>query len=133
VGEIPYAEGVGDKADLTLPDKDVEIIENVQQHSKELVVIIISGQPMVITNHYQYADAWVAARLPGSEGQGIADVLFRDYPFRGTLPFSWPRDMNQLPFDFEDLPTQWCQSPLFPMGYGLNVSTNSAPDLLDCE
>ena len=133
VGEFPYAEGVGDKADLNLSGKDTEIINRARAHSEKVIVIIISGRPLVITDHYRDADAWVAAWLPGSEGQGIADVLFGDYPFKGTLPFSWPRDMDQLPFDFEDLPTEGCQSPLFPMGYGLNVSTTSAPDLLDCE
>jgi beta-glucosidase len=133
VGEFPYAEGVGDNADLTLPEKDLQIINTVRQHSKEMVVIIISGRPLIITEQYQDAEAWVAAWLPGSEGQGIADVLFGDYPFSGTLAVSWPRDMDQLPFNFENLPTQGCQSPLFPIGYGLNVSTTSAPDLLDCE
>jgi beta-glucosidase len=133
VGEIPYAEGVGDKADLNLSDKDIEIINKVRAHSKKMVVIILSGRPLIITDQYQDVDAWVAAWLPGSEGQGVADVLFGDYPFSGTLPVSWPRDMDQLPFDFENLPTQGCQSPLFPIGYGLNVSRTSPPDLLDCE
>lgn len=133
VGEFPYAEGAGDKADLNLSERDIEIINKVRAHSKKIVVVIISGRPLIITDQYQDVDAWVVAWLPGSEGQGIADVLFGDFPFSGTLPVSWPRDMDQLPFDFENLPTQGCQSPLFSFGYGLDVSGNSAPDFLNCE
>ena len=133
VGEFPYAEGVGDKADLTLSEKDIQIIKDVREHSKAMVVILISGRPLIITDQYQDVDAWIAAWLPGTEGNGISDLLFGDYTFKGTLPFSWPRDMDQLPFDFENLPTTGCQSPLFPQGYGLNVSHNSPPILDECD
>ena len=133
VGEFPYAEGVGDKANLTLSEKDIQIINDVREHSKEMIVILISGRPLIFTDHYQDVDAWIAAWLPGTEGNGIADVLFGDYTFKGTLPFSWPRDMDQLPFDFENLPTAGCQSPLFPLGFGLDVSHDSPPTLDECD
>ena len=61
-------------------------------------------------------DALVAAWLPGTEGQGVADVLFGDQPFTGKLPYTWPRSVEQLPFDFETLDES---GPLYPFGYGL--------------
>jgi beta-glucosidase len=112
VGENPYAEGVGDTDDLGLSTTEVQLIERMREHSKRLVVILLSGRPMIITDQFPLADAWVAAWLPGTEGGGVADVLFGDYPFTGKLPYTWPRSMDQIPHRAGD-------DPLFPMGYGL--------------
>ena len=65
----------------------------------------------IVTGHLPLIDALVAAWLPGTEGQGVADVLFGDLPFTGKLPYSWPRSMEQVPIRAE------VQS-LFPFGYG---------------
>ena len=121
VGETPYAEGVGDRADLTLSADDVETLARVRESSEKLVVILISGRPMVVTEQIDLSDAFAAAWLPGSEGQGVADVLFGDYPFTGKLPYTWPRSMDQIPFDFDHLETTGPGAPLFPLGYGLNA------------
>ncbi len=121
VGETPYAEGVGDLADLTLSEQDVALIELVRQRSERIVVILISGRPMVVTEHLDRWDAFVAAWLPGTEGQGVVDVLFGDYPFTGKLPYTWPRSMDQIPFDFDQMETAGPEAPLFPFGYGLNT------------
>ncbi len=121
VGETPYAEGVGDLADLTLSERDVALIELVRQRSERIVVILISGRPMVVTEHLDRWDAFVAAWLPGTEGQGVVDVLFGDYPFTGKLPYTWPRSMDQIPFDFDHMETAGPEAPLFPFGYGLNT------------
>ncbi len=110
VGESPYAEGAGDRADLSLTAADVALIQAMRQRSQKLVVILVSGRPLVITDQLSLADAWVAAWLPGSEGQGVADVLFGDLPFTGRLPYTWPRSIDQV-LDR--------QSPLYPLGYGL--------------
>ncbi|MEZ4725936.1 MAG: glycoside hydrolase family 3 C-terminal domain-containing protein [Caldilineaceae bacterium] len=83
-----------------------------------MVMIIISGRPLIITEQLAQVDAVVAAWLPGSEGQGVADVLFGDYPFTGKLPYTWPRTVQQLPFDFATLPAEGSDAPLFPFGYG---------------
>ncbi len=123
VGEFPYQEGVGDRADLHLSDADIGLIERMRERSKKLVIILISGRPMIITEQLPLADAFVAAWLPGTEGQGLSDVLFGDLPFTGKLPFSWPRRMDQLPFDFSNLGTGE-EGPLFPYGYGLEMPTN---------
>ncbi len=133
VGEFPYAEGVGDKADLGLSKKDIDIIQNVRAHSEKMVVVILSGRPLIITDQLDEADAWVAAWLPGSEGQGVADVLFGDSPFTGKLPVTWPRSMDQLPLDPDDPPAQGCQGALFPIGYGLDPQSTEPQGLPDCD
>jgi beta-glucosidase len=120
VGEYPHAEGIGDRADLSLTDPDIDLIKRVRERSEKLVVILISSRPMIITEQLPLADAFVAAWLPGTEGQGVADVLFGDYPFTGKLPYTWPRWMDQIPFDFDNLGTG-DDAPLFPFGYGLET------------
>jgi beta-glucosidase len=63
----------------------------------------------------------VVAWLPGSEGAGVADALFDHAPFSGTLPYTWPRSVEQLPFDFAALPTDGPDAPLYPAGFGLST------------
>lgn len=90
VGETPYAEGIGDNAHPALSPEDLQTIINVRAASKKLVVIIVSGRPLDLGPDISDWDAIVAAWLPGSEGDGVADVLFGDYPFTGKLPLVWP-------------------------------------------
>jgi len=118
VGERPYAEYQGDSSTLALTRADLAVINGVQAQSKRVVLVLIAGRPLIITEQLAQVDAVVAAWLPGSEGQGVADVLFGDYPFTGKLPYSWPRSVQQLPFDFATLPTDGNDAPLFPFGYG---------------
>ncbi|MGC9400785.1 MAG: glycoside hydrolase family 3 protein [Anaerolineae bacterium] len=132
VGERPYAEGVGDRADLSLSATDLAVIEKMRASSKTLIVVLISGRPLVVTDTLAQADAFVTAWLPGSEGQGVADVLFGDAPFVGRLPFTWPRTNEQLPFDFDALPTEGCAAPLFPFGYGLTAEESGPLVLPRC-
>lgn len=127
VGEMPYAEGVGDREDLALSEDDIAVIERVRERSKKLVVILISGRPMIVTEHLDQWDAVIAAWLPGTEGQGVADVLFGDYAFTGKLPYTWPRSMDQIPFDFDQIETTGPDAPLFPFGYGLDTAGNRLP------
>jgi beta-glucosidase len=115
VGEMPYAEGVGDASDLALSQADSDLISRVRPLAKKLVVLLVSGRPMIINDALKSADAFVAAWLPGTEGEGVADVLFGDKPFTGKLPFTWPKSMDQLPFNF----SQPVKDALFPFGYGL--------------
>lgn len=133
VGETPYAEGLGDKADLSLSADDINLIEDVRPSVDKLIVLIISGRPMVITDQLATADAWVAAWLPGTEGEGIADVLFGDYPFTGKLPFTWPRSNGQLPInENNDIGKTGCAAPLFPFGYGLGQAGSTPIVQPDC-
>jgi beta-glucosidase len=113
ISERPYAEGEGDSDDLSLSEAEGELIARVSERSQKVVVIIISGRPLVITDYLDKADAWVAAWLPGTEGQGIADVIFGDVPFTGKTPFTWPASMDQLPLGSSD------GEPLFAFGHGI--------------
>ncbi|HAU66059.1 MAG: Glycoside hydrolase family 3 domain protein [Candidatus Uhrbacteria bacterium GW2011_GWF2_39_13] len=90
VGEKPYAEGWGDDEHPRLTDEDLLAINRVKKRSKKLVIIIISGRPLDIRDEIRTWDAVVAAWLPGSEGEGVTDVLFGKVPFVGTLPVEWP-------------------------------------------
>jgi beta-glucosidase len=90
VGEAPYAEGAGDNEYPELSAKDLETMKSVRAISKKMVVVIVSGRPLNIRSYIDTWDGVVAAWLPGSEGDGVADVLFGDHPFTGTLPVAWP-------------------------------------------
>ena len=119
VAERPYAEGVGDSADLALPAADLAMVQRLRDSSNRLVLVVLAGRPVDITDLLPLADAVVVAWLPGTEGQGVADVLFGRYPFTGKLPYTWPRSADQLPFDFSALPADGPDAPLFPAGFGL--------------
>ncbi len=134
VGELPYAEGIGDRSELSLSQYDSQLIQKMSELSRRLIVIIVSGRPLVITKEYKLADAWVAAWLPGTEGAGVADVLFGDYPFTGKLPFTWPRSNDQLPINIHNsAETKGCSSPLFPFGYGLGDAGSKPIRWIECQ
>ncbi|XP_022861956.1 uncharacterized protein LOC111382271 isoform X2 [Olea europaea var. sylvestris] len=116
VGEPPYAETDGDNLNLTIPDPGPSVITNVCG-SVKCVVVLITGRPVVIQPYLAQIDALVAAWLPGTEGQGVADVLFGDYGFTGKLPRTWFKNVDQLPMNVGDLH----YDPLFPFGYGLTT------------
>lgn len=128
VAERPYAEGVGDSKDLALPLEDMAAFKELASRSRMVVLVIVSGRPVMISDLLPAADAAVAVWLPGSEGEGMADVLFGDAPFTGKLSYTWPRSVTQLPFDFEHLPANGCDAPLFPRGYGLAGGETETPD-----
>lgn len=116
IGETPYAEWMGDRQSLELSDEDIAAVEKMKQAGMPLVVVLISGRPMIIDKVIDKADAFVAAWLPGTEGRGVTDVLFGDFRFVGKLSFSWPRSMDQIPINAGD-PNY---DPLFKYGYGLS-------------
>ncbi len=89
VGEAPYAEGWGDSERPALTTEDLRSIARVRAASKKTLVIVVSGRPLAMPRSAR-GDALVAAWLPGTEGGGVADVLFGDYPFTGKLPLAWP-------------------------------------------
>uniref|UniRef100_A0ACD5T9D2 Uncharacterized protein n=1 Tax=Avena sativa TaxID=4498 RepID=A0ACD5T9D2_AVESA len=125
VGEVPYAEWLGDRTDLSIPFNGSDLITRVASKVPTLV-IVISGRPLVIEPHVlEKIDALVAAWLPGSEGTGITDCLFGDHDFVGTLPVTWFRSSDQLPMNIGDAK----YDPLFPFGHGLKMfrSDNGSP------
>ena len=143
IGERPYAEGMGDirsadrvepgsrphqdRADLNpygqtlqlsaLHPEDLAVIRRVTGSGTPVVAVLISGRPLVVDEELAASSAFIAAWLPGSEGQGVADVLFGEHEFTGRLSFSWPGSQvlarPEAPLNSE---------PLFPRGYGLRVT-----------
>jgi beta-glucosidase len=121
VGETPYAEGVGDVGnghDLELSAADRAAVDKVCAAMK-CAVLIVSGRPQLIGDRLGDIDALVASWLPGTEGDGVADVLYGKRPFTGRLPVTWPRSEAQLPINVGD-PTY---DPQFPYGWGLTTLT----------
>jgi beta-glucosidase len=140
VGETPYSEGYGDIAgpecgwcslpqqeekSLSLQPGDKAVVERVCSAVSKCVVLIVSGRPQIITDQIGQIDALVASWLPGSEGAGVADVLFGKRPFTGRLPVTWPRSPEQVPINVGDRN----YDPLFPYGWGLR--THSSRDDFD--
>ena len=116
VGEQPYAEFLGDVRDLTLNAADAATIERARATGKPVVVVLLSGRPLLLGDSLGRADALVAAWLPGSEGQGVADVLFGDYNPTGRLPVVWPRSLEQVPVNL----TNRKSNVEFEYGFGLS-------------
>lgn len=101
VGERPYAEGKGDRSQAPALDReDVELLERLSQADVATVAILVSGRPLVLSDLHGKTDALVAAWLPGTEGGGVADVLFGGNDFVGTLPRDWPERESTWPRGF---------------------------------
>jgi beta-glucosidase len=115
VGEAPYAEFKGDREDLALSEADVMAVRDARRAGARVVVVVVSGRPLILGEVLDQADAVVAAWLPGTEGAGVADVLFGVHAPTGKLSFSWPRSMSQIPVNVGDEK----YDPLFPYGFGL--------------
>ncbi len=118
IGETPYAEGFGDDPSLALDPADLACLSQIDS-GIPTIVVLVSGRPLIVTGHLGDWDALVAAWLPGTEGDGVADVLFGEYDFVGRLPHSWPASVAQLPLNIGDSP----YAPLFPYGYGLTLAS----------
>jgi beta-glucosidase len=135
-GEDPYAEFVGDRPrslEFSPADKkDLELLRKLQAAGIPTVSVFLSGRPMWVNQELNASDAFVAAFLPGGEGGGIADVIFRRpdgrvrYDFRGKLSYSWPKRADQSPLNVGDK----SYDPLFAFGYGLHYGqTGDVPKL----
>jgi beta-glucosidase len=107
VSELPYAEGHGDLDDLGLPEADVQLIERVRPHVEKLVLVLVSGRPLVLEAVIDHCDAIVVAWLPGSEAAGIVDVLTGVVPFSGRLPRRWPMTAEHVASPLGGWATIW--------------------------
>jgi beta-glucosidase len=93
-----------------LHPEDRAVIEHIAAQGIPVVTVFVGGRPLVVNAELASSQAFVAAWLPGSEGQGVADVLFGDHPFTGTLSFAWPAVAA---------PTYKTSAPLYARGYGM--------------
>ena len=143
IGETPYAEGMGDiRTDdnvlveagsqikglmkilepyghsislSELHPEDLQTIKNITSRGVPVISVLLSGRPLIVNDELNESSSFVAAWLPGSEGQGITDVLFGDYDFQGKLPFSWPNKVIE-----NTSKNELSYKPLFKVGHGLS-------------
>ena len=90
IGEDPYTEFFGDKDNLDLLEEDIQTINNLKDKGYKVLVLLISGRPMNIADHLNNWDGFAAIWLPGTEGNGVSDILFGDFPSTGKLSYPWP-------------------------------------------
>lgn len=124
IGEKPYAEGSGDDSDLHLDETDVGMIRSIKARGIPTIVLLLSGRPMIVDNLLHSADILIAGWLPGTEGEGISDILFGDFEPSGRLPHSWPRSMTQVPINWGDAD----YSPLYPYNHGILTTADRGSD-----
>ncbi len=115
IGERPYAESAGDRRSLELEQEDVRVVRKAKEAGAKVVVVLVAGRPMILGDVATLADAIVAAWLPGTEGAGVADVLYGVVKPTGKLSHTWPKSMDQIPINVGDAN----YDPLYPYGYGL--------------
>jgi beta-glucosidase len=114
VGEKPYAEMKGDRTDLQLDPQDAALVDRVKRAGIPVVTVLFSGRPMILGRTLEESDSVIAAWLPGTEGEGVADVLFGDFQPHGKLPCVWPQNMAQVGSSLPETIT-----PQFDYGFGL--------------
>jgi beta-glucosidase len=119
IGEKPYAEMKGDRPDLSLDPEDVAVVRQAKEAGVPVVVVLFSGRPLILEPILQHVDALIAAWLPGTEGDGIADVLFGMYNPTGTLSVTWPKSIAQVPINVAVDGTKPADA-LFDYGFGLS-------------
>jgi beta-glucosidase len=139
LGETPYAETNGD---ITAPNslqhtnrhpEDLAVLRAVSGKGRPVVTVFLSGRPLYVNDLLNLSDAFIAAWLPGTEGRGVADVMFKNaagkvnHDFRGTLSFSWPKSACQDSLNWGDQG----YAPLFPLGYGLTYASLDRLGVLD--
>ena len=90
IGEDPYTEFFGDKDNLDLLEEDIQTINNLKDKGYKVLVLLISGRPMNIADHLDNWDGFAAIWLPGTEGNGVSDILFGDFQSTGKLSYPWP-------------------------------------------
>ena len=120
IGEQPYAEMKGDRTSLELDPEDIAVVKKVKASGLPTVVVLLSGRPMILDSILPHADAILAAWLPGTEGDGVADVLFGKYKPTGKLSHTWPRSMAQIPINVGPNGEKPKEVPLFEFGFGLS-------------
>lgn len=124
-GEEPYAEFEGDRKNAVFTDEEgLNLLRKFKAAGVRTVAVFLSGRPLWMNREINAADAFVAAWLPGSEGAGVADVLYGKRPATGRLSFSWPAGCDGKPVNGPE-------GALFNLGYGLSLGERSTIGKLD--
>jgi beta-glucosidase len=118
VGEFPYAEGRGDSGTLALPPDELDLVEQMRPRVEHLIVVVLSGRPVMLDRIVGTADAVIAAWLPGTEGDGVVDLLLGSRLFTATTPYTWPLTPDAAARAGRGA----CDDARFPRGYGLDVA-----------
>ncbi len=129
IGEGPYAEGRGDSSTVSLPATETRVVETMRPLVDRLVVVVITGRPLVLGDVLDSADAVLVAWLPGTEGAGVVDVLTGEAPFNGRLPYTWPSSVDALGTPRADP----CDGARYPYGYGLDAGGSLLAGASACE
>lgn len=126
-GEDPYAEMQGDVGMLAYKPRnssDLELLKKLRAQNIPVVSLFITGRALWVNRELNASDAFVAIWLPGTEGAGVADVIFKNaageinYDMKGRLSFSWPKHPDQTPLNRGDKH----YDPLFAYGFGLSYA-----------
>jgi beta-glucosidase len=117
IGEKPYAEYEGDSDSIALSSSDKDLFEKASEKFENVILVTVSGRPVIITEQSEKAKAVVAAWLPGTEGDGVADILFGKVKPTGKLNFDWPKSVEDLPAENF---ISGKKEPLYPIGTGLS-------------
>ena len=136
IGETPYAEGFGDiplaqsLSHSQRHPEDLAVLKAVSGKGKPVVTVLLSGRAVYSNDLMNLSDSFVAGWLPGTEGKGVADVLFKDakgkvaHDFKGRLSFSWP-NAACLSGSIAQMDNKHPEK-LFGLGYGLSYAGNKA-------
>ncbi|MDB9813851.1 glycoside hydrolase family 3 C-terminal domain-containing protein, partial [Gammaproteobacteria bacterium] len=134
-GEEPYAEMLGDLQDLSFIPTDPNYLfqlKNIASQNIKTVSIFLSGRPLEVNQYINASDSFIAAWLPGTAVEGIADVIFskdgeQQFDFVGKLSYSWPKTKSQSELNHQDK----TYDPLFPFGFGLDYSAKSELPIIE--
>ena len=134
-GEEPYAEMLGDLRDVSFAATDptyLAYLKNISSQNIKTISIFLSGRPLEVNEYINASDAFIAAWLPGTAVEGISDIIFskdgeEQFNFIGKLPYSWPKEKSQTELNYKDK----IYDPLFPLGYGLDYSSQSELGLIE--
>ena len=129
VGERPYAEGRGDDARLAISEQEVEVVRRLRERVDRLVVVLLTGRPLILGDVAELADVLAVAWLPGTEGSGVVDVLTGAEPSTGRLPYTWPQDVTVL----DRVRSDACDGAAYPYGYGLELTGRPLAGAATCD
>jgi beta-glucosidase len=133
LGEASYCETPGNINDLTLPGAQLELVKQLAETGKPIILVLVEGRPRIIRPIVNKVKAVLMAYLPGPYGpQAIADVLFGDTNPSGKLPFSYPKYVNDLmcyDYKYSEAYDLNRYDPQWPFGYGLSYTTFKYSDL----